>query len=112
MSLLFKDNKRNDKPFNNCSIFLNEHPLEAVIQSDETVGNKCNRVKEHIKIYANDVIEKINLEHELLVTEKSKHEISLQACNFLKKRPQHRCLPVEFVKLEQWCLLLKTCYAI
>ena len=27
------------------------------------------------------------------------YEIGLQACNFFKKRLQHRCFPVEFVKL-------------
>ena len=32
-------------------IFLNEHLLEAVVQSDETVNNKFNRVKGHGKIY-------------------------------------------------------------
>ena len=39
-------------------IFLHEHLLEAVAQSDETVGNKCNRIKGHGKIYANDIIKK------------------------------------------------------
>ena len=39
-------------------VFLNEHVLEAVVRSDETVGNKCNRVKGHGKVYANDVIKK------------------------------------------------------
>ena len=55
--LLFENNKRNDKPFNNRGYSL-EHSLEAVVQSDETVGNKCNGVKGHGKIYANDVIKK------------------------------------------------------
>ena len=32
-------------------IFLNEHLVEAVFQSDETVNNKFNRVKGHGKIY-------------------------------------------------------------
>ena len=39
-------------------IFLNEHLLEAVIHSDEMVGNKCNRVKGHKKIYVNDITKK------------------------------------------------------
>ena len=29
-----------------------------VIQSDEMVGNKCNRVKGHRKIYVNDITKK------------------------------------------------------
>ena len=33
------------------------------------------------------------------VFEKNKHEVGLQACNIFKKRLQHRCFPVKFVKL-------------
>ena len=43
--------------FNHAS-HLNEHLLEAVVQSNERVGNKCNRVKGHRKIYAYDIIRK------------------------------------------------------
>ena len=43
--------------FNHAS-HLNEYLLEAVIQSNETVGNKCIRVKGHRKIYAIDIIRK------------------------------------------------------
>ena len=39
--------------------------------------------------------------HKLSGIEKNKYEIGLRACNFFKKRLQHRCFPVEFVKLSR-----------
>ena len=34
------------------------------------------------------------------------HEMGLQACKFLKKRLQHRCFPVEFVKLSRKVMVI------
>ena len=56
-----------------------------------------------MSLYNFIILRKYNLYnlHELSGIEKNKHEIGLRACNFFKKRLQHRCFPVEFVKLSR-----------
>ena len=87
-------------------IFLIEHLLEAVVQSDETVGSKCSRVKGKEKYVQMTLKNKFVT---WIIGYRRKHEIGLQPCNFLKKRLQHSYFPVEFGKLSKtgW-LLLKT----
>ena len=79
-------------------IFLIEHLLEAVVQSDETVGSKCSRVKGKEKYVQMTLKNKFVT---WIIGYRRKHEIGLQACNFLKKRLQHSYFPVEFGKLSK-----------